>query len=148
MKVILALILSLSVSSFANTCFKRDDAIAFQLLKSVPTQICLEGLHVDLNVFGDSTGTIYFSADGVTQTKESKLTGKKVPGGYRVQLKVYYKDTGFSCFEYENVSIIATALIDSTGNFIRFESVSGRTGFSSDACHDQPDYRKLEFQKQ
>ena len=147
MKVILAFILSLSVSSFANTCFKRDSATTFQLLKNIPMEICLEALDVDLNVFGDSTGTIYFSADGVTQTKESKLTGKKVPGGYRVQLKVYYKDTGFSCFEYENVSIIATALIDSTGNFIRFESVSGRTGFSSDACHDRFDYRKLEFQK-
>lgn len=148
MRLLLALMLSLSATSFADTCFKRDDAIAFQLLKSVPTEICLEGLHVDLNVFGDSTGTIYFSADGITQTKESKLSGKKVPGGYRVQLKLYYKDTGFSCFEYENINIYAKALIDSTGNFIRFESVTGSTGFSSDACHDQPEYRKLEFQKQ
>lgn len=148
MKIIAALMLLMSVSSFASTCFEREPYVQFQIIKDVPKTLCLEGFDAELNVFGDSVGVVYYDADGVSAARDSKLSGTKVPGGYRVKFKIYTKDTGFSCWEYERVEVTGTALISNSGKLIRFESVTGESDFRNDGCHDGPDTFKFKYNKQ
>ena len=130
-----------SFSAMASECYVRTaDLVTNEV--SLAKELCINGVDLKLEVFGNSKATIKYTLDGVEANKEVRLSNPIERRDGKVLFLVFGLQSDFEgggCSESTEASIDASLVMNKDGSGAVVEEIKGSVSTSYDNCHSGMD---------